>query len=329
MTRASDKAVYPALPASLGTGTADATTFLRGDNSWATAGSPPSTVELLDEDTFTASGTWTRAAGYEDDDTIMIFLVGGGGSGGAGRVNTESAWVRGGACGSSLVVAVRYADMPTASYTLTVGAGGAATTRSGSTGNVAGASGGDTILENSSLQHYLLCTGGAPGGNVGTFGGEGQPRQNNFFANYSIAISSMGAIQSVDGDIGTNGDIRNIGRQGSGGVWYNGEYNALTGGNLVVYGYYANQIFGSGGGAARVGATNRTSWNAKTPALYNTGGNGSGTANGANATGIGSGGGACLLQNADATSGAGSGGGMIVRYYSGRVSPFQVLSGGV
>ena len=66
------------------TGTPSASTYLRGDNSWATAGSPPSTVELLDEDTFTASGTWTRAAGYEDDDTIMIFLVGGGGSGGAG-----------------------------------------------------------------------------------------------------------------------------------------------------------------------------------------------------------------------------------------------------
>jgi hypothetical protein len=88
----------------------------------------------------------------------------------------------------------------------------------------------------------------------------------------------------------------------------------------------AGQLISSGGGAARDSATNQTVWNAVTPAvLYNHGGDGSGTANGSTATGFGGGGGGSARQNADATSGAGGDGAMIVRYYRGRVSPFQVV----
>jgi hypothetical protein len=114
----------------------------------------------LDEDTFTASGTWTKAAGYEDDDTVMVFLIGAGGAGGAARVNLDKISALGGYAGSTLVLTGRYGDVSTSSFTLTLGAGGAATTRS-TDGATSGNAGGNSILQSSNS--YFVAGGGAGG----------------------------------------------------------------------------------------------------------------------------------------------------------------------
>jgi len=312
-------------------GTPSATTFLNGDGAWATAGSPPGTVELLDEDTFTTSGTWTKAAGYDDDDTVMIFLTAGGGSGGAGYVTTDSMAATGGASGGCVVTAIRYADVPASAFTLVVGAGGAAATRS-TAGGVSGSAGGETTLTLDSQQILFNCQGGSPGADGGTFGTAATiTRAQEFYASTTAVGYGFGAYTTANlADIYTaftSGGtlLRFINRVG--GVTATSEYAALSAAQkLTNYSRYPNQVFGGGGSAARAGATNRTSWNPRVAALFSNGGNGSGTANGQDAIGMGGGGGACVRENATAVSGAGGNGGMIVRYYSGTVSPLQILN---
>ena len=313
------------------TGTPSAANFLRGDNSWATAGSPPGTVELLDEDTFTTSGTWTKAAGYDDDDTVMIFLTGGGAGGGAGYVTTDSMAASGGASGGCVILTIRYADVPASAFTLVVGAGGAGVTRS-TAGGASGSVGGETTLKLDSEQILLVCQGGSPGADGGTFGTAATiTRTQEFYGCTTVLGYGFGAfkttnITTVANNYNTgNSQLRSINRVG--GVTANGEYSSFTQDEkLDTYARYSNQVFGGGGSAARAGATNRTSWNPRVAALFPNGGNGSGTANGQDAIGMGGGGGACVRENATAVSGAGGNGGMIVRYYSGTVSPLQILN---
>ena len=313
------------------TGTPSASNFLRGDNSWATAGSPPGTVELLQEDIITASGTWTKAAGFDADDTVMIFLTAGGGSGGVSYVTTDSMAATGGASGGCVVTAIRYADVPSSAFTLVVGAGGAATTRS-TAGGAAGATGGVTTLALDSEQIIFNCQGGNPGANGGVFGDATKiTREQEFFASTTVVGYGFGSYATSNiSDIYTafqNGGtlLRFVNRVG--GVSANSEYSDLSATQKwLSYARYPNQVFGGGGSAARAGATDRTSWNPRVAALFPNGGNGSGTANGQSAIGIGGGGGACVRQNATAVSGAGGNGGMIVRYYSGTVSPLQILN---
>ena len=58
------------------TGTADATTFLRGDNAWTAIAS----AGFNSVQTIPSSGTWTKPAGIT---SVRVQLVGGGGGGGA------------------------------------------------------------------------------------------------------------------------------------------------------------------------------------------------------------------------------------------------------
>ena len=58
------------------TGTADATTFLRGDGSWASASAGFNSVQFI------TSGNWTRPS---DITKVVVTLIGAGGGGGGGR----------------------------------------------------------------------------------------------------------------------------------------------------------------------------------------------------------------------------------------------------
>lgn len=282
----------------IATGTPDATTFLRGDGEWAQAGSPPGTLELLQEDIFTTSGTWTKASGFDPDDTVFMLITGGGGSGGAVYVTTGNGAATGGASGNAVVTWGRYGDFP-ASLDLVAGAGGAAVSRT-TVGTQVGNNGGTTIVSSGGVT--LVSEGGGPRGEAAT-----------------AAVS--GASGSIAG-------INVLSTQGQyAGRYFNfSETSSATdpAGNLVPGPGFIRSL---AGGAARQGATDRAQYNAVFSRPFTISGAGSGTANGQDATGIGGGGGGCVRQNATAVSGAGGNGGILVRYYRGAVPILAILNG--
>jgi hypothetical protein len=282
----------------------------------------------LQEDTITSSGTWTKAAGYDDDDTVMVFLIGGGGSGGSVYVNTDSGSSLGGYAGSVVVLTGRYADVPTSTYTLTLGAGASGVTRT-TAGRSNGSVGGSSILQNA--DSYFAAAGGQNGrGDNGSLspGAVQNPYNDNYtqmtnpFQGFSSGRVEGTKIDITDDNVFTKTGTMIFTSTGNAGA------DPTTNTIPDLLRGPAGQLVSSGGGAARAGATDRPVYNAVTAALlYNHGGAGSGTANGQAATSFGGGGGGCVRQNATSVSGAGGNGAMVVRYYSGRVSPFQVVFG--
>ena len=132
----------------LATGTANATTFLRGDRTWT---SIPSTA---DKQTFTSSGTWTKPA---DATIVYIELWGGGGGGG---MASEAC----GGGGGSFRWAFIQASSLSATESVTVGAGGPG--RTGTNGS--GVAGG-----NSTFDDFIAGGGGGGGTGLGNYAGGG------------------------------------------------------------------------------------------------------------------------------------------------------------
>jgi hypothetical protein len=300
------------------TGTPSSSTFLRGDGAWETAGSPPGTLELLQEDVFTTSGTWTKATGFDPDDTVFLFVIGGGGSGGVAR-NSQTA-ATGGLGGRCAIIWGRYADV-TASYPYVIGAGGAARTISTNT-ELSGNNGGQTLIYFGSVDttnRFSTANGG--------LGGAGA-------ASTSATTAGPVSDSTVDlaGGFSTNGIAPGF-VLGNNQVLYYPTSTGVVYSNSNTYDNAANRpynnppICGRGGGAARDTTTNRTVWNAATPGVFNNSGSGSGTGTGQNATGFGGGGGGAVNNTGTVTSGAGGGGALVARYYRGRVSPWQFIFG--
>lgn len=218
-TNASNIASGTLATARLGSGTADATTFLRGDQSWAAAGGGFNSVQ-----TFTSSGTWTRPSGV----TKVIIEVQGAGGGGGGMSGGD----RGGSGGGG-GYAKKFLDVSSISTsTITIGAAGtggaAATPGPGSAGVAGGASswadGTNTITGN----------GGAQGLSV--------------YANYG-----NGGL----GGTATGGDLNIQGCNGGGGWTLKGGDSVLGfGGVWQNYENYATAATTSGYGGGGVGGTN-------------------------------------------------------------------------
>ena len=167
--------------ARLGSGTANTTTFLRGDNTW----SPVSSISSIEA--FTSNGTWTIPAGVT---RAKVTVIGGGGGGGSA---TEASGGGGGGCSIKVLTGLT----PGLTISVTVGAGAAAngtgvassvqsgtqtiTTVSATGGspgnsNIRGGqggigSGGDLDFAGDAGQGYGRQVGGASGG--GTFMGGG------------------------------------------------------------------------------------------------------------------------------------------------------------
>lgn len=210
----------------LGSGTADRTTFLRGDRTWA-FGVVGSGFQLFEE-----SGTFTVPI---DVTKLKVTVVSGGGGGGGAA--TSFRWGNGGGSGA---MAVDYiVDMtPEAEIAVTVGAGG-----TGGVGSAAGTSGGV-----SSFGDIISCTGGAAGlsnrsssgtaaaggtasaafyiqnGKAGGFGG----------ATYDGAVGGSGAglDQYTINSVGGAGRVNTTGNGGNGqfyGAGGGGAYRSSTG----------------------------------------------------------------------------------------------------
>jgi hypothetical protein len=109
------------------TGTPSSSTFLRGDNAWASADAGLTSVQV-----FTSSGTWTKPSGITK---VIVEVQGAGGAGGAD--NSVANQMQNGSGGGYARKLIDVSSISTA--TITIGSGGA----SQSGGN--GADGGNSI----------------------------------------------------------------------------------------------------------------------------------------------------------------------------------------
>ena len=131
------------------TGTASATTFLRGDNAWASAAAGFEALRI-----YTSSTTWSKST--NSPTKILVECIAGGGGSGAGPDS--------GGSGGAGAYAMAFLDVATVDpATVTVGAGGAA----GSSD--AGGVGGDskfTYATGTGSFTEIDCPGGNGGGNA-------------------------------------------------------------------------------------------------------------------------------------------------------------------
>ena len=216
-------------------GTADATTFLRGDGTWdAPASSGFSSVQV-----FTASGSWTRPAGI----TKVIVEVLGGGSSGAASADLDDA--SGGGGGG---YAKKFVDVSSVTASvITVGAGGTAVTAAPNVGIVGGASswvdtasGGSLTLTGSggaAPSNGIYAGDGTGGtgtnGDINIQGGDGFPNNGGYAGKGGDSIFGFGG--SLCHHSQGIGVARGYGAGGGGGANTSG--GAGTGGIVIVWEY--------------------------------------------------------------------------------------------
>ncbi len=205
--------------ARLASGTANSTTYLRGDQTWATVTSLPGSQGQV----FTSSGTFTVPSGIT---AVKVTVAGGGGGGGSSRSPTCGVSQGGYGGGGGLAIKWITGLTPGGTVTVTVGAGGA-----GGTPNNAGSTGGT-----SSFGAYCSATGGGGGGHgfngTGSQGSQGTATGGdlNFAAaRYTLpnTTSYVGGPQMFGGAPTGNGNDTN----GNPGINYgSGATGGITGG---------------------------------------------------------------------------------------------------
>jgi len=169
--------------ARLGSGTADSTTFLRGDQTWAA-----STSGIVGVSTFTASGTWTKSTREATLGVtikrLIVEVFGAGGGGGGGNSSGNANGANGGGAGG---YSMKFIDVSSiSSSTVTIGSAG-----SGGGAQSDGSAGGNSSWSDGT--NTLTCNGGTgglrSGYNIGNEGGtasggdinaKGGPGENGF-----------------------------------------------------------------------------------------------------------------------------------------------------
>ena len=174
----------------------------------------------------TASGTWTKPAGLDDDRMVTIEAWGGGGGGG----NNASAGAGGG--GSYTMLRIRAGDLPS-TVTVTIGAGGAMATAGG----------------NTSFGAFLTAYGGGfsgsgAGNGGGGGGGELQAGANQPSPTGNAAGGLIGGGVGMAGSGGSGSDRGNARTLWGGGGGGSNSSGRSSGGLA---------IFGGGGGASGTG----------------------------------------------------------------------------
>jgi len=331
-------------PARLGIGSSGQSLVVSGGLPvWATA-----SVEAVDYQAFTGSGTWTKPAGATALSWTLIRVWGAGGSGGGGQGDSASNYrVQGGGGGAAACIE-KWLQTNTlgATETITIGAGGTP----GGTGGVSAAGGNGTAGGNSSFGSWgtgygggsgggaisvgtsaFAATGGGGGGqmSVGGNGGSAYPTNNAGTGGNPTQVAWTGTTptvvyggggggrggNSMAGALGALGGSSTNGGGGGGSSWGNA--------NDLINGAGGMSVFGGGGGGAGGGVqTNNLYPNAVATAGGAAGvtaggaagatGGGAGPAGttgiGTNAGGSGGGGGG---GNAGGTGGVGGAGGAV------------------
>ena len=203
------------------TGTKSSSTFLRGDNSFATV---PTGVSLVDMQVITTTSTYTPTSGTQ---FVKVYCVGAGGGGGGAEATTtggSNQAIGGGGSGGGTAIRTYNSTELGATASITIGAGG-----TGGTGFADGTNGGNTTFNPAGTGVTL--TGGGGGKGFGC-------KTNNRRKSYANTPGS-----------GTNGQLNIKGRSdpysfGHDQLIFRGDNNGTEGTN-----YFFEIPLGVGGGS--------------------------------------------------------------------------------
>ena len=188
--------------------------------------------------TATGAGTWTVPSDWSNVNTIIA--IGAGGSGGTSVENSFGAGTGGGGGAFSSIVNLSTLN-PGDMVSYTVGAGGAAVTRS-SIGNTPGNAGGDTWFNGASLAASSV---GAKGGGAGQASGTANATVPG--GQGAQASAGVGTVKQNGGSGGNQAALTNVRQHGTGGGGAGGpNADGVAGVNL---GNGDNSSLGSAGGA--------------------------------------------------------------------------------
>jgi hypothetical protein len=284
-----------------------------GQTLTATGASTATWSTLVDVQTFTASGTWTKPTNFPSTAMVQITCLGGGGGGGSGRRGAAGTIRCGGGGGGGGGLTVRNIPASLLGATVSVvvgaaGAGGAAVTIDDTNGNT-GTSGGASTF--TGVAHAFGGVGGAGGSATAGAGGSGNGGTSG--GGTGGAASTIGGVGGIGGAASSFG-----GGSGSGG----GAGGGVTAANVANIGGGSNINASTNLAAAAAGTVDGTSptagnsYGASFPTPGTGGGGGSASItttaqSGASAgsyTAGGGGGGASLNGNNSGGGGAGAAG---------------------
>jgi hypothetical protein len=297
--------------ARLGSGTANNTTFLRGDSAYAPVSEVYEFTRSSKPADATGSGgsySWTIPASAR---LVEFFAVGAGGGGGSGRRGAAGSARFGGGGGGSggvMLFTRAVADLSTRSISMIVGAGGvggAAVTADDTNGNNAAAATDTQITIGSQAMYASRGSGGSGGTAAAGAGGSGGNAlyNGNAGANSSATANPSGTNVSTvagftAGGGGAGGGISTGNASYSGSLaraqgWNVGGFNANSSGGTAPGGSgqnatdafttaFAGQPGGSGGGGAAGNDSNNGGTGGNGAAYGGAGGGGGASVNGRN-----------------------------------------------